>query len=530
MGRKNENPQHDLFVPGIDLEKRVRCDHPLRKIAAALDLSFVRGEVARFYGRRGKPSVDPEVLVKMLLLLFLDDVSSERELMRIIPERLDYLWFLGYKIDDRIPDHSVLSKARKRWGAEVFELIFVRTVQQCAEARLIDGRKIHMDASLVDANASKNSVTKTSPELVRQLKEAFKKEESKLECMEADKPMTTDVDEEETRPKGVNKTMVSLTDPEAPIVSRLGIGSRARYKCHRVVDDAEGVITAVETTGGDVAEGQRLEKLVDLHEANTDLTVQTAVADSGYGTAENFVACQKRGIVCHMANMAQTQEPARQAKGIFHESQFRYDPLRDIYICPASNEMKPRRLHSKRRTREYHLPKRICAECLLRNQCTRAQNGRTIQRHEHEELLLQAREQSGSARARKDRRRRTHLMEGSFADAANNHGFKRARWRGLWRQRIQDFIIASVQNLRLLVSRGGKGPKYGLGTIIPMAMSEATGVTFAASIQLQSGFARLFFTAFQSQPGAMLNCASKLADQYFRLDWREKSCAVTESN
>jgi len=102
--------------------------------------------------------VPPTVILRMMLLLFVDDIKSERELMRIIPERLDYLWFLGYQLDDQIPNHSVLSKARKRWGKDVFVSLFSRVVQQCVEAGLVAGSKVHVDASLVDANASLRSV------------------------------------------------------------------------------------------------------------------------------------------------------------------------------------------------------------------------------------------------------------------------------------------------------------------------------------------------------------------------------------
>jgi len=119
-------PQKDLFSYQVDLDKRVRQDHLLRKIAATVDFAFVREEVAGSYGYNGNVSVDPCIVMKMMFLLFCDDVSSERELMRIIPERLDYLWFLGYGLDDELPDHSVLSKARKRWGVEVFESLFTR--------------------------------------------------------------------------------------------------------------------------------------------------------------------------------------------------------------------------------------------------------------------------------------------------------------------------------------------------------------------------------------------------------------------
>src|SRR5512146_3107438 len=113
-------PQNELFNYQVNLGKRVRADHPLRRIKAILDLSFVRPAVEPFYGKNGHVGTDPEILVKMMLLLFLDNVASERELVAIIRERLDYLWFLGYGLDDEVPNHSVLSKARARWGSEVF--------------------------------------------------------------------------------------------------------------------------------------------------------------------------------------------------------------------------------------------------------------------------------------------------------------------------------------------------------------------------------------------------------------------------
>src|ERR1700752_1940125 len=126
MGEKDSKAP--MWSYRVNLDKRVRSDHPLRRINAAVELSFVREQVAHTCGRRGNKSVQPEVILRKILLLFLDDIKSERELMRIIPERLDYLWFLGYGLDDEIPDHSVLSKARKRWGKEVFVSLFSRVV------------------------------------------------------------------------------------------------------------------------------------------------------------------------------------------------------------------------------------------------------------------------------------------------------------------------------------------------------------------------------------------------------------------
>jgi transposase len=156
MGQQNQ--QKELFGYSIDLDRRVRPDNPLRKIGARIDFSFARAEVEHTYGHNGNVSVDPVVILKMMFLLFLDNIASERELMQIIPERLDYLWFLGYGLNDQVPNHSVLSKARTRWGTQVFEQLFLRTVGECVAAGLVEGKKIHLDGSLIAANASNHLI------------------------------------------------------------------------------------------------------------------------------------------------------------------------------------------------------------------------------------------------------------------------------------------------------------------------------------------------------------------------------------
>lgn len=444
MGTQDE--QGSLFSYRVNLDKRVRADHPLRRIEQAVDFSFVRAEVAMLYGTNGNESVDPSVILKMMFLLFFENVASERELMRVIPERLDYLWFLGYGLDDVIPDHSVLSKARARWGRDAFEKFFVRSVGQCVSAGLVDGTKLHIDSSLNDAHASCDSVMTAAPTLIAALKAAYQATESKLD--DATTPSSYEA---------VNDRVVCTTDPDATVVRKGSQPPRPRYHHHRAVDDAQGVITAIQTTTGSIAENKLLLPLIQQHEANTDQTVRTAVADRKYGTTENFVACQQRGIRTHLGDARHTTPNAR-CQGIFPDSTFLYEARTNTVRCPAGQSMKPRRLHPTRRTWEYSLPKGVCATCPLRPQCTRASLGRTIHRHQHQALLDRARQQAHSAAARRDRQRRQHLAEASFADAANHHGFKRARWRRLWRVEIQDWLIAAIQNIKILLKSFGPPP------------------------------------------------------------------------
>jgi len=453
MGEQKSEAQ--LFNYAVNLEKRVRSNHPLRQVKAAIDFGFVREEVAHCYGKKGNESVALEVLLKMMFLLFFDDIKSERELMEVIGERLDYLWFLDYGLDEKIPDHSVLSKARARWGKEVFESLFVRTVAQCVEAGLVDGNKLHVDSSLVDADAAKESVIKGAPPLIAALKRAYVATESKLE--ETSTPENY---------QAVNDRMMSQSDPDAAMVRKGSGDSRPRYQHHRAIDDAKGVITAVETTPGSIAENKKLMDLVDQHEKNTRCQVQNVVADHKYGTSQNYVACQARGITTHMGDVASKAHNGRD-QGIFGDEAFTYDPVSDIYRCPAGQILRPRRVHPIRRTLEYKATASVCAACVLRPQCTRSSHGRTAQRHEKQAVLDIARAQAHSAAARRNRKRRHHLMERSFADAANNHHFKRARWRRLWRQQIQDYLIAAIQNVRILLAHQNPKPSVAAAATVP---------------------------------------------------------------
>ncbi|MDD5066833.1 MAG: transposase, partial [bacterium] len=254
MGKETSQPGK-LFYSSINLEERIRHDHILRKIKKHIDFDFIYTEVKDQYGPNGNISVPPPVILKMMLLLIIYNVRSERELMDTIPERLDWLWFLGYEIDNEIPNHSILSKARNRWGVEVFRHLFERIVRQCVEAGLVAGKKLFMDSSLVQANASNNSVIKPE-KLKKYLEKGYKILESRLE----------EKGKEET-----NETWKSKTDPDASIVRRGGIKAKLGYQVHRGVDGKEEIITSSEVAPGEINEAHKLQDLVEQHEKNTGM-------------------------------------------------------------------------------------------------------------------------------------------------------------------------------------------------------------------------------------------------------------------
>jgi IS5 family transposase len=362
--------------------------------------------------------------------------------------RLDWLWFLDDDLDSEIPNHSILSKARNRWGVEAFQRFFERIVWQCVEAGLVDGSKLFMDSSLVQADASNNSVINVNKEALKiHLVRGFNELESRLE--EKENP------EEDHEPKtgAANRNHISTTDPDASVTSQGAGKAKLQYKTHRSVDAQAEIITACAVTPGEVNEAHLLSTLLAMHQDNTQKTADTVVADTKYGTVENYLTCCDLGVNAHIPDLKRSQQERESRRGIFTEEAFQYDPETDTYLCPTGQSLKKRNYNPKRDAYEYKCSIKICRVCSLVAQCTTSKYGRSLKRHCRQEELDGMRSTAQSQRAKQDIHTRQHLMERSFA-RATRYGFKRARWRRLWRVRIQEYLTAAIQNIMVLLSHG----------------------------------------------------------------------------
>lgn len=392
----------------------------------------------------------------MVLLVFYN-VRSERELMATVPERLDWLWFLGFDLDTETPDHGVLSKARSRWGGDVFQGFFERIVLQCASAGLVDGSQIFVDKSLVEADASRNSVVDTGS-LKGRLSAGYRELEHRLTELSGNR-------EDGRRP--VNRRYISSTDPDAAIVGGGG-KPKLSYGVHRAVEVRAEVITATEVTRGDVNEAHRLVPLSEAHRLTTGRRAEVVVADSKYGTIDNFLACHDRGIAAHIPDLKEAQakgaKKTTKAAKVFADTMFDYDTQSDSYMCPAGERLKRGSVHAERASADYAAPRKACAVCVLRERCTRNKQGRTVKRHLRQDTIEEMRARSRAPRSRRDIRTRQHLMERSFA-RAGRYGFKRERWRGLWRVQIQEYLIAAVQNIETLI-RHARDPRHAVPGVV----------------------------------------------------------------
>jgi transposase len=451
MGRKDQSRSSKLFYI-LDLEKEVPKDHILRKIDSLLDFSFLYKKVESLYGYNGNESVDPVVIFKMWLIGYLFSIFSERKLVGEIRLNLGYRWFLGYDYDDSIPTHSVLCKARRRFGPKIFREVFEYMVLRCQEAGLVGGETVFVDSSIIPANASLDSIVpvirieRSVDEYYQQLEEEEEKEQGAY-TSESSSGINHIVP---TSDGEVNRNFESCTDPDAGIVSRNGKGTQICYKDHRAVDGDYGIITQTQATSGDISDDKMLKSLLE-EQKKLGFDPEEVVGDKKYGTIENYKELLRQGKKPHIPR---SSSPHR--KGYFSADDFRYDEKEDVFICPGGKKLTRGCYNSSNKCWVYKAKAEDCFNCELRERCTNNKRGRRVNRPEEGEVLDQVKEILATFQARQNIAKRKWLMEGSFAEGKNLHLLRRVLFRGLEWVQVQFYLVATIQNLKKLVKYGWK--------------------------------------------------------------------------
>jgi transposase len=323
----------------ISLEDLVPQDNFYRRLESRLDLSFVREFVAPLYARGGRPSVDPVVFFKLQLVMFFEDLRSERQLMEVVSDRLSLRWYLGYDLHESLPDHSSLTRIRERFGLEVFRRFFERIVEECIEAGLVWGEELFFDATKVEANASMESrVPRFAAEAHlgglfgndEEMPETQAGEESPESYAEADLvvalPAASDrglraknAQREDwiSREGKPDRTIVrngyrrrsdyelSPTDPDASLMQHKRGATRMGYHAHYVVDGGKArVILNVLVSPADVTENQPMLDLLWRTSFRWRARVRRVTGDSKYGTKEIVAAVEKAGVRAYVSMAA----------------------------------------------------------------------------------------------------------------------------------------------------------------------------------------------------------------------------------
>jgi len=426
LGRK-ERGQLELFITG-SLRDLIPDDHVLVKIDHVLDLGWLRAEVTELYcADNGRPGIDPEVAVRLMLAGFLLGIVHDRRLMREAQVNLAIRWFIGYALHEALPDHSSLTRIRQRWGEDIFRRIFTRVVQQCQAAGLVSAETVHIDASLIRANVSMDALVSHHLDAVEAANDA----------------------ERDARTSGKFKKLCR-TDPDATMATSSRAPLRPAYKQHTAVDDLAGVVVDVEIVTGEEHDTGRFTERLDAIEEALGATPDRITADTIYGVGRVYAALEERQIE---AVIPPLRSPRRKGAQGFPTERFKYDPHHDVVRCPAKKRLTPR--NSTKSGRWYRADRRDCARCPLKAQCLpQGAPSRRVHIVTNHAVILRARRKR-AAWGKDDHAiytRHRWRVEGAHGTAKTLHGLARAIRRGLENMKIQALLTAIAMNLKKLAA------------------------------------------------------------------------------
>ena len=436
--------QEALFV-GFSIERHVPADHLLRKIDRFVDLSGVRAHVAPFYSDVGRPSVDPELMIRMLLVGYCYGVRSERRLCEEVHLNLAYRWFCRLSLDADVPDHSTFSKNRRgRFrDSDLLRRVFETVVGRCMAEGLVGGEGFAVDASLITADAHRQRGVAGT----RDLDPASNRAVSEYLAVLDDAAFggATPV-----QPK-----LVSPTDPAARWTAARGGPAVYAYADNYLIDLKNAVIMDVEaTTAVRQAEVTAAKTMIDRTAEQLGVTPERLAADTGYGSAEMLAwLVDERKIEPHIPVF----DKSERKDGTFSRDDFAYDPAADAYTCPAGNQLrkyrraftKPRLGVMKDNTVRYRASKRDCDACPLKPQCCPNEPARKVTRSIHEAARDRARA-IAKTEAYVVSRRERKKVEMLFAHLKRILRLDRLRLRGPNGAHDEFLLAATAQNLRKL--------------------------------------------------------------------------------
>ncbi len=439
MGRRKQH--QGQFFYEFRLDDVVPDDHLVRKIRGVLDLSWVYAALAPFYSETGRPSIDPVLMIRMLIIGYVFAIRSERQLCREVQVNLAYRWFCDLGLEDSIPDHSAFSRARNERFREsdLFRRIFERVVRACIEAGLVGGEGFAVDASLIEADANRQ---RSIPGV------AWKKQIDPAAASRAVKEYLATLNDAafgaatEVQPK-----FVSPSDPAAQWTGALKGPAFFAYADNYLIDVQHGVIVDVEASRAvRQAEVGAARRMIERTEARFGLRPQRLAGDTAYGAAPmlNWLVEEKR-IAPHIPVI----DKSKREDGTFSRSDFRYDAGMDAYHCPAGKELRTSGTVHEGTTLLYRASKLDCDRCSLKSRCCPKEPARKIPRNIHERARDVARSLVGTEAFEQSRRERKKI-EMRFAHLKRILRLGRLRLRGP-RGAQDEFTLAAIaQNLRRL--------------------------------------------------------------------------------
>jgi len=448
LGPKQE-AQGALFYE-FSIEDHVPLDHVLRAIDSVIDLSGFRQHLSGFYSNTGRPSVDPELMMRMLLVGYIMGIRSERRLCDEVHLNLAYRWFCKLDLTDPIPDHSTFSKNRhgRFRDSDMLRHVFETVVAQCIKAGLASGQRYAADASIIAADANRqNSTPKAdwNPETIDPA-DAPRAVREYLETLD---------DAAFGAASPVIPKFISHSDPASQWTGARGGPAYFAYFTNYLIDTDNAVIMDVEATRSiRQAEVGAVKTMIDRVQKMHNLMPERLIADTAYGSGPMLDwLVEKRGIAPHIPVI----DKSGRKDGTFERADFTFDTDNNLYICPDGKELKqyrrvfktPRAGANKDKTVRYRARKSDCDACILKERCTPKEPQRKVTRSIYEtsrdvaRVLSQTQQYAISCKLRKK-------VEMSFAHLKRIHGLGRLRLRGPCGAHDEFLLAATAQNLKKL--------------------------------------------------------------------------------
>ena len=440
MGRQTVD-QSQLFYL-FNLEGRIPARHLLRRINPMVTriLAELRDKLEPFYSEFGRPSIDPELMIRMLVVAYCFGIRSERKLCEEVGLHLAYRWFCRLDLDDKVPDHSTFSVNRhgRFRESDIFRQIFEAVVRACMDAGLVEGEGFAVDASVIEADASRYH-GKAPDEMDWSVPE--RQTRAVVEFLSA--LNDEDFDADRKPPK-----VISPVDPCSAWTAKANKRVQFGYGLNYLIDIEYAVIVDVEATPARTYdEVAATRTMIERTEETLGLKPVRLAADTAYGTGKFLGWLVGTGITPHIP----VWDKSDREDGTFSRADFTFDKERNVYICPEGKLLTTTgRVHDGR-TILYRASTRDCGSCQLKPKCTPNMTFRKIPRDVHEDARDTARELMGTSEFDKSRDERKRV-EMRFAHLKTHHRFERMRLRGLSGARDEFHLAAIVQNLKTLAN------------------------------------------------------------------------------
>ncbi len=439
--------RQDRLFYEFDLEDMVPADHLLRRIDAVLDLSWLRDELKPHYSHLGCPSICPELMVRMLLVGYCYSIRSERRLCQEVKANLVYRWFCGLGLEDKVPHPSSFSVNRhgRFRESDILRKVFEEAVCGCMTAGLVGGEGFAVDASVIEADASRFARIKGAEVDWTPEQRASRPVQEYLVALDSENPPIN--------PKQKPKAM-SPSDPFAAWTRRGRNKVMFGYSLNYLIDMENAVIVDVEATPTRISkEVDATETMIDRTEDRFGLKPDHIAGDVAYGTGKMLGWLVGRDITPHIPVWDQTEVAA---DGKYTRAEFTYDAARNLYICPGDKELKTSGTVHDGTTLKYIARRSDCGQCPLKPQCTTGRErrvGRDVNQEarEYAQGLMNTDAYRESATDRKK-------IERLFGEAKRHLSMTRLRLRGITGARDEFLLTATVQNLKRLVQQAAIPP------------------------------------------------------------------------